>query len=605
MVVLTSIIVSLVVLQGFVAHTKTILPEAITYAVANSFNNTANLVHVVIETSHDNNTLDFLDALDNLLGFNVWSFRLQIDINNKNCRPASDHNLWFIDSYKAFRRLFPLIENYFRDSQLFFLIVLKCSKSIQGQLIVMEKIFSDFLRLMIANVNLLIETASGEVSFYTFYPFQEYACRSAKPFKMYTSYQNSLRNSNILLFPTKANNLYECSLRLKTRNRIMLNSGKYEVFGLEAMIAHELASRMNFSYEIIRRFDKGHFLPNENSSEPHYALKNGEIDLVFGIYTNNVVINHFLSKSVMYLMSHTVIAFRNQPEPFNSYDWLLFPFDFRTWLFTLLSLVVISGGIFCVKKNQLLLNVMQLEYVGLLEILSLSIGSTVEHLPRKSCLRFVFIVFSFGTLILRTAYLGKLFDAYRGMTMEKQDRDFNQLLAENYTIFSHSYYAAFISELKTKRGNTRYVTLGALENLRTHSKTVRKYAIFTTFLEFYSAFFQENHNDWIFKIVFAEQISMYFPQHSILVPRINEIIERLEESGISHQIRKNYDIIHYYGSAGGKYGGKSSTSHDMALNFERFSFTFYLFIAMDAFACFVFIIEVLLKSDFFKITKLS
>ncbi|XP_055918401.1 uncharacterized protein LOC129950488 [Eupeodes corollae] len=274
MVAITSIVLTLLVPQGFVAQTKTILPEAITYAVANSFNNTANLVHVVIETSlgTSNNSLDFLDALDNLLGDDNWSFRLQIDVNNKNIRPASDHNLWFINSYEAFRRLFPLIENYHRDSQLFLIIVLKCAKAVQGHLFVMQKIFSDLLRLMIANVNILIKDGSKGVSFYTFYPFQEFACRSAKPFKMYTFHQNSFHNNNVLLFPTKTNNLYKCSLRLKTRNNNILNLKKIEVFGLEAFITTELASKMNFTYDIINAYDKEHFLPNENSSGPHPSV---------------------------------------------------------------------------------------------------------------------------------------------------------------------------------------------------------------------------------------------------------------------------------------------------------------------------------------------
>ncbi|XP_055918398.1 uncharacterized protein LOC129950485 [Eupeodes corollae] len=444
--------------------------------------------------------------------------------------------------------------------------------------------FTDFLRLMVGNVNIIVETNSGEVLFYTFYPYQDLHCRSPEP-SIEFRYDNNISQKSLQFFPEKAKNFHRCPLRIRTRNELVLTLGNYtmpnqlrnyEMSILEYEILKELSLKMNFSFDIYHSSDSG--LNN--------SLADGKFDVALGSFANDAQVNRLHSASVTYFMSWLLIALQRRPDVLRTLIWLLVPFNSTTWLCTLGFLILTTLCIVSVRRNKKLVSIFHLNNSGSLEILSVTIGASVEQLPRKTSLRFAFIVLSLGALILRSAYLGKLFDAYRGRTMVEPPKSVMELLAENYTIYAHDIFKPVIEDLIGSK-NIHFENLQRYgSSLEILSDTAQRNAFVVSFIYIYTFHTAEQRKDIILKTVLRQQVCMFFQQHSIIVPRVNEIIMRMEEAGILHNLRQNYEELHHNTLSSGEILNKP-----IPLILERFEFTFYLFALLNSVAILIFVVE--------------
>ncbi|XP_055844502.1 uncharacterized protein LOC129910921 [Episyrphus balteatus] len=362
-----------IILQIFLVEAKSLLADTIKYAVSNTFNKTANLVQVVIETDSENNLVAYLEIMDKILAYDYWLFRWQIDVNNKNIQFVSDYNLLFIDSYEAFRRLLQSIGNYNIDSQVFYFIVLRTPENYVDDI---QKIFSDFLFLMIANVNVIIETVFEEVLFYSFNPYQKLACQSTNPLLTHRFSANKSIKSSIPFFPPKADNLHGCPLRIGTANELVValannkvpeNRSSPDISFLELTILKEFVSRTNFT---VANIDPYFF-------EPEEILKSGKIDMIISCFANGPKRNKVLSKTQFYFLSRIVIVLSKRFNAFRTYVWIQEPFNSTTWICVVASLTFITGCCLILARIRRVFQKNPYYNEGL-EILSVSIGAPIS-----------------------------------------------------------------------------------------------------------------------------------------------------------------------------------------------------------------------------------
>ncbi|XP_055920930.1 uncharacterized protein LOC129952399 [Eupeodes corollae] len=590
-------------LQEFLVKSEPLISEAVKYAIDSSFNYVANQLNVVIETDLDESKEIFLDVIDDIMKKN-WTFSLQIDVNNKIVQSTGDHNLWFIDSYEAFRRLLPWIPAYHTDSQLYYFLVLR-NKVFEKSHVhdEIQSIFHDFLQFMIANVNVITETASGEVLFYTFYPYQESDCRSSKPVITQTFRNNGSIKSITPFFPPKTDNFHQCPLRIRTGNDVVLNMGNfsinnqlvnYEMSFLEAYMFTEISERMNLTLEIYTTDHSKPFKLSNNGTilrhVPQQPLVYGELDVAFGFYANTAKLIRFVSNSVPYYLTNVVITLYPHSDTLLSNAWVLVPFTSVTWICIFGSFALISGCAILIKRNTKFCRIFNLEndHPASLEILSIAIGVSVGHLPRKTNLRFCFVVLSLSTLVLRSAYQGKLFDAYRGRAMADLPHTIQELFAENYTIYAHSHYQTIVNYVN----EIEYLNLqdlGIRSRAFSFLELEERIALVTSFVYIYTFYTLEERQKLVSAAILQEQICLYFQQHSVIRPNINDIVMKLEESGILHNWRKNFESINAYRLQ----AGDSRTAEPLVL--ERLTFTFYLAGALIAISCLVFLFELMFE----------
>ncbi|XP_055909279.1 uncharacterized protein LOC129944112 [Eupeodes corollae] len=588
MLLLKILTLTLIVYQPFLVLSKSILSEAITYALNCSFNEKIHILHIVIETDFNDTREVFFDEIDNILAKN-WNFRLLIDVNNLDGKVVSDHNLWFIDSHEAFLRLFPWIEDYHRNSQLFFFIVLKSSKQ-EDHFNVIEEIFSDFLELSIANVNVITENTSvGEVSFYTFFPYQELNCQSAKPFKTHRFKIDSIKPNDCQFFAFKADNLHGCPLRIRTRNELILILGGYELSYqvvnyamsvLELVLVKEFAIRMNFSFEIL---NATMILNNTEvvAPEAHDLTPDRKTELVIGFFQLNYLDERFFSKSVSYYLSWLVISLHPQPNKLHTKGyWLFVAFNYTTWICIVAFFTIIFGSLFVISRNQ--------RYPRGLELLTFALGTSMGHLSsRWNSVRFSFIALSLGTMVLRAAYQGKLFDAYRGQKMLETPHSIKDLFAQNYTICAHSYYHAIINELNGLE-YPNFRTIQAYHGINLFDDK-EKLALVASFGFIFTFNTEENCKKLFLEPVLMEIVCMFFKKHSIIQPKIDEIIMKMEEAGILPYLRRSFENIDDIGFD----QDQKMESEPKSLVLQQFAFTFWLWVGLCGISFLVFIGELL------------
>ncbi|XP_055838797.1 uncharacterized protein LOC129906867 [Episyrphus balteatus] len=570
---------------------ESLLPEVVNYALANSFNNTADELNIVIETDFDENNAFFLDTINIILKEN-WNFRLQIHINNEAVQKCGDFNLWFIGSYKAFGRLLPWIRANHRDSQLYYFIVFKNSATKMLYINDIEKIFSDFLLLMVANVNVIIETDSNEVLFYTFFPYQKNACRSTKPLITHRFSDTSF-NIEKPFFPSKADNFCGCPLRVITKNELIVNMAKdnepntlenYEMSILEVIMLKEFASRMNFKPEIYESVDLNIF-------DSELPITNGKIDVLLAYMASGPMKNYLYSKTVPYYLSWMVIAVNPQLNTFRTQAWILAPFNLTTWIYILASLSLITGGIILINTRRFkrFFNVLRQHdnQLGGLDIISLVIGTSIQHLPNKIWLRFSLIAFSLGALVIRTVYLGKIYDAFRGQVLLIPPRSIKELFAENYTILTYPYFKSIIDDLNgIEYQNIQYL----LQSTKSSEmfEDSEKMALVTTFVHIYTFFSAKERSKLMMEGVLREQMCIFFQKHSFILPKINEITMKMEQAGILNYFRKGFEKINNPQLEG--------DLEPKPLGLESFAYIIYAAIILNGISLLVFIFELLWHS---------
>ncbi|XP_055845150.1 uncharacterized protein LOC129911380 [Episyrphus balteatus] len=401
---------------------------------------------------------------------------------------------------------------------------------------------------MIANVNVIMETASEEVLFYTFFPYQEFACRSTIPVLTHRFNDNFVHLDGPF-FPPKDVNFHGCPLRVLTTNEVILNLANYKKpkalqnYGMsifEAKMLKEFTSRMNFMPEV---YEWAHL----KSPDSELPITDGKIDVLLSYIRNSPKKNYLYSKTVPYYFSWMVIAVYPQFNKFRTQAWIVAPFNFTTWSFLIASLSLITSCIILAntrRVKQIFSLIRQSDsQLGGLDVISLVIGGSIEHLPKKIFLRFSLTALSLGTLVIRTAYIGKIYDAFRGQTLLIPPRSLKQLFAENYTILATYYYKYIVDDLSKNIDYPNFKEIIDVTKIFDLLAGDKKEALVTTFITVYTFFPANAIKKLQMESVFGEQNCIFFQMHSFILPKFNDIIVRLEEAGILNYFQKGFNKL--------------------------------------------------------------
>ncbi|XP_055910416.1 uncharacterized protein LOC129944777 [Eupeodes corollae] len=122
------------------------------------------------------------------------------------------------------------------------------------------------------NVNVVIQTAAGDIIVYTYFPFNESHCNEVIPVEI-NRFQNGVM-VNPDLFPEKLQNMHKCPVRVTpfhTPPFFSLNDRRNgttddeAINGFEGLLLRELSLLMNFTIEIIlppKKDERGHIFNN-------------------------------------------------------------------------------------------------------------------------------------------------------------------------------------------------------------------------------------------------------------------------------------------------------------------------------------------------------
>lgn len=322
--------------------------------------------------------------------------------------------LILLDDIKLFRRLDEiLLPEVFSFRGIFLFVVSESFGPIQ-------EIFTTLWRKNIFNVDVIQPTVDS-FKILTFEPFGMSSCGDTTP-RILTEYRNNSFSPPVdALFPEKFRSLFGCKLIVSTFEdhfsviRTMNTDGTFKLSGFDIDILNELSKALQFGTE---------FLFNEEAEPWGRNYNNGTVTGALGDIVNGKA---HLALARLYLLASrrrvadSTVAYFGFPVVFvvppdrslNDFEKLLMPFDTAIWL--LLVSVLIVALLVIVLANWKLRRLGYYVFGSInqhptMNLIVVMVGGTQSKMPKQCFPRFLLMMFIVLCLVLRSAYVGSLFN---------------------------------------------------------------------------------------------------------------------------------------------------------------------------------------------------
>lgn len=285
-----------------------------------------------------------------------------------------------------------------------------------------------------------LENTNTSVDLFTFEWYTAVKCSKLQFLKLNSFDKKSMKWDKELKIDEKFKNFHGCMLTIRLGTQYMMTSidrFTFEPNGPIVDLFKAMAHVGNFTYnyqliQILYTLDRKRIVED--------VPKNGMIidydaQLQTAIFLHSAVGEelHFLTL----FNDEKVSCLLTPGEPYDSYEKLVFPFDFLTWIFlavvfgcTFLSIFVINT--FSRKIQNIIYgeNVLTpAQNVG-----AILFGMSQTKLPIKNFPRIILITFVLFCLVMRTAYQGVLFELIAADIRKPLPKTFHDLFVMNYSI---------------------------------------------------------------------------------------------------------------------------------------------------------------------------
>lgn len=235
--------------------------------------NSLNFYHASIE-SEEKSMEKNLDAMNEILYQLQSKIIVQIEGYGefKNANMKRVYNIFIIDSYVSFRRIFSLMDPFYFDYQGFYLIVLTTYSDQQYQ--TMADMFEYLWAQYIVNINVIWLTPhnDNEAIMYTYYPFTRFFCGKTFPIQLNQFRFGEWLHSETMFFPDKVSNLHGCPLTVSTVRTppFMIltekDDGGILTDGIDGILLRVLSQRINFTINLLQCDSQGTVYHNGTST---------------------------------------------------------------------------------------------------------------------------------------------------------------------------------------------------------------------------------------------------------------------------------------------------------------------------------------------------
>ena len=162
-------------------------------------------------------------------------------------------NIFLVDSYESFQKIFNVINQPKFDYEGKFLIVLTLSNAHYP---LTERIFKDLWKIYITHADILVRSPNENVAYlYTFFPFTKQFCDETQPVLLKT-FKDGEFFGPWSIFPEKVRNMYDCPVNVGTfvTAPFMIihrrSDGSYAFDGMDGKLLTMLSERMHFNINL-------------------------------------------------------------------------------------------------------------------------------------------------------------------------------------------------------------------------------------------------------------------------------------------------------------------------------------------------------------------
>ncbi|KAG5667510.1 hypothetical protein PVAND_015489 [Polypedilum vanderplanki] len=406
-----------------------------------------------------------------------------------------------------------------------------------------EEMFVLFWKLQIYNVNVIYED-NERLLVETFFPFSSQTnCSNTNPVVI-----NEYKLTNFTLdikdfFPNKMNNLKKCSVRVATANNSIpyifiktMFDGKKQLYGRDYDFIQTLAQRLNFRINFTYIGREGYIFNNGTAGGTFPFLLNNQADFtVADCWLKANRLNYF-DASTPYINEKLafVIPIGSQ---LSSLEKLVYPLTFMTWMTLIACFIIGSIVIFVIKlQSKTIQNFVFGTHVKY-PYFNLWIGliGTLQHrLPGRNFSRFILTLFLIFCLIIRTAYLGKMYQFIQSNKKHSEPQTIKEMIERKYTFTLMNNYADIVIDKKRFRTvDMREIGIDLFEWAK-QIKSDQKNTILVPYTSVYYKIIINN----TFNLMICKEHFMTIPtvvytrKNFYLLGAINDQIEEFKSAGL-------------------------------------------------------------------------
>ena len=398
---------------------------------------------------------DWIQTFNFILSRSNSSFLFEIEKFNKKLMTKKPKNTLLLLSIEHIANF----EDYFRhktnESEFCFekvLITLKNKTTVE-----IARIFKISWKKFVHNINvLLVDESSQKAQLFTFLPFQS-SCDDFLPVKINEFDGKSLKWSANVFFPEKFKNLRKCVIRAGTYDNvpgtiiIKKSDGTQKLSGYEVEIIEFFGSVLKFTPQFkIFPLSTGSFLPNKTATGLMRRAFENEVDLIFSILSLQQTRKNHLSETKS-LHTDKIVLVIPQAELVNPIQKLFLTFELFTWLglfiVIIIACIVISIlKLFPRKYHSFIVG--ENTKTEFLNIWIILLGGTQEKLPMRNFSRYLLMMFVMFCLVMRTLYLGSLYNLLKNDISEKKLKTIDELINSNYDFYVYDSLAPRVKDEK-------------------------------------------------------------------------------------------------------------------------------------------------------------
>ena len=384
--------------------------------------NTLNFYHASNELD-DKGLERNLDVMNEILNHIKSKVAVQVEgysefkITNRKRR----YNIFFIDSYESFWRIFRLMSPAYFDYQGFYLLVLTNYSYQQYQ--IMMSIFEYLWAEYVINVNIiwLAPQNDEEAIMYTYFPYTKFFCGKAVPIQLNQFRFGKWMNVKAEYFPEKVANLHGCPLTVATvvTPPFMIlekgPNGQLLPDGIDGVLLRVLSQRMNFSVDIVQVDSQGVIMSNGRVTGAIKMVIEKEANFTLGYLSSTVSRNLLMQSSYIYYTSNLVWSVP-PGRLFTSLEKLYKPFRIVLWscILALFGLCFVFIRIFRAKSTSLQNFVFgKGNSSPCLNISNIFLGGSLHRLPVTNFARYILGTFMIYCLIIRSSYQGEYSKSFK------------------------------------------------------------------------------------------------------------------------------------------------------------------------------------------------
>lgn len=508
------------------------------------------------------------------------------------------YNVFFVDSYDSFHKLFAHMtpEDYYYQG--YYLIVL--TQHFDGNNIKM--MFEDMWSNYIINSNIVQLSAENqdECEVITYFPYTESHCEEIHPVVINTfkKHEGFVRDTKI--FPNKMSNLFMCPISAAIFEvppfLILAEQSELGAHGFEGFFLHQLADRMNFTLvrKTLHEHPWGVLYENGSSSGAIKMVMDKEVNLTGGFFLSSALRKIWMSSSYEYYTTNLVWAIP-AAHPLNAAERFAKPFSVAIWLFTILVLII--GVIVICIINRCPQKVRDFIYGRnikhpILNMINIALGGPLVRLPRRNFARTLLALYLIYTLVIRNAYSGALFRFLQMVNTHVDVRNMEEMLAKDYKFFVLEPLEEYVRPYEEIYKRTTLVDHSQFTTLKDLLFIPNSKLAFLASEDHVAAWnkkaFPHQFHEICHQKVTSVNLCLYMHKTSCLTPEINRNVFRFNSNGLMHLWLGYWVDKSYLQRKDYNYEPKKLTLNELMGGYYLFAFGLIV-----SFACFI--VEILIK----------